>query len=144
MFQALSSSEMLGYITNCGKDGYSAATDVFLDHHLVVVLNRKYRQTLVKSSSDSYEQRMNMRMDKIRSIVKRDNDDDDNNDDNDDYNNDGNNDNNDGNNDDESPPGSAWKKSETNDYDIDLSGSGEEVFAVFKYTALSDMCQGKS
>ena len=119
---------MLGYITNCGKDGYSAATDVFLDHHLVVVLNRKYRQTLVKSSSDSYEQRMNMRMDKIRSIVKRDDDDDD---DDDSY-------------DDESPPGSAWKKSETNNYDIDLSGSGEEVFAVFKYTALSDMCQGKS
>ena len=128
MFQALSSSEMLGYITNCGKDGYSAASDVFLDHHLIVVLNRKYRQTLVKSSDDSSEQRMNMRMEKIRSIVKRDDDDDD---DDDSY-------------DDESPPGSAWKKSETNNYDIDLSGSGEEVFAVFKYTALSDMCQGKS
>ena len=137
MFQALSSSEMLGYITNCGKDGYSAASDVFLDHHLVVVLNRKYRQTLVKSSSDSSEQKMNMRMNKTRSIVKRD-DDDDNNDDNNDDNYDDNYD------DDESPPGSAWKKSETNNYDIDLSGSGEEVFAVFKYTALSDMCQGKS
>ena len=122
---------MLGYITNCGKDGYSAATDVFLDHHLVVVLNRKYRQTLVKSSSDSSEQRMN----KTRSIVKRDDDDDDDNNNDDNY---------DDSYDDESPPGSAWKKSETNDYDIDLSGSGEEVFAVFKYTALSDMCQGKS
>ncbi|XP_063677628.1 uncharacterized protein LOC134813705 [Bolinopsis microptera] len=127
--KALSPPEMLGYITNCGNDGYSAAIDVFLDHHLVVVLNIKYRQSVSKNPDDSSEQSKNpddsseQRMNKIRSIVKRDDDNDDDNDD------------------DESPPGSGWIKSETNDYDIDLSSSDEDVFPAFKYTALTDMCQ---
>ena len=42
---------MVEYISKCGTDGYSASTDVFLDHHLVVVLNRDYRSKDLQSDS---------------------------------------------------------------------------------------------
>jgi hypothetical protein len=46
---------MLQYVTNCGQDGYSAPTDVFLDHHLAVVLNRKYRLSIKINASSGQE-----------------------------------------------------------------------------------------
>ena len=43
------------YISQCGQEVNSDPTEVFLDHHLAVVLNRDYReQLLVNTSGDNW------------------------------------------------------------------------------------------